>query len=366
MAETTSVRRGGVDLARVTKTYPSGVVGIEDVTLSVRPGEFVTLLGPSGSGKTTTLNAIAGFVTPTSGAVILDGRDVTGLAPNKRSFGMVFQNYALFPHMTIEANVAFGLHGRGLERGEIRRLVGEALDLVRLQSYGARRPKELSGGQQQRVALARALVYHPPVLLMDEPLGALDKRLRDQMQVEIARLHRDLGTTFLFVTHDQSEALALSDRIVLFRQGRVEQAGTPEDLYMRPTSRFAAEFLGESTSFTGRLTESGTLAWAGGELRGANPNGAPAGSDLALVVRPEHMRVAAGDADVSAGENRVFGRVTELAYLGPHRRIGLRLADETRVVLEERFGDVPGVSFGDEVAVCWRAEDGVLVGGGAA
>ena len=358
--------QGSVELAHVSKIFPSGAVGIEDVSLAIRPGEFVTFLGPSGSGKTTTLNTIAGFITPSSGAVVIDGVDVTGLSPNKRNLGMVFQNYALFPHMTVEQNVAFGLHGRGLDRSAIASRVTEALDMVRLSGYGGRRPKELSGGQQQRVALARALVYQPPILLMDEPLGALDKQLRDQMQVEIARLHRDLGTTFLFVTHDQGEALALSDRIVLFRGGRVEQVGTPEELYTRPSSRFAAEFLGESTSFSGVLAEPDAISWDGGVLRGLRLSSAAVGEEVTLVVRPEHLRISEGPDDVVPGHNRVAGRVSELAYLGSHRRVAVRLADDTRVVLEDPVSNGRSLGYGDEVVVHWSPEQGVLVSGGAA
>ncbi len=363
MRDATPRGPGSIELAGISKIFPSGAVGIEDVTLSVAPGEFVTFLGPSGSGKTTTLNTIAGFIAPSSGAVVIDGRDVTDLPPNKRNLGMVFQNYALFPHMTVRENVAFGLHKRGLGREQVRERVADALELVRLEALGSRRPRELSGGQQQRVALARALVYQPPILLMDEPLGALDKQLRDQMQVEIARLHRDLGTTFLFVTHDQGEALALSDRIALFRDGRVVQVGTPEDLYARPNSRFAAEFIGESTSFSGRMAGPGALSWGEGVLRGADPNRVPSGERATLVVRPEHMRISSTSADPA--DNRVAGRVSDLAYLGSHRRVGVRLEDGTRVVLEEPADPSRGVEYGEEVVVGWRAEHGVLVAGGS-
>jgi len=357
--------RGGVELTRVSKVFPSGAVGIDNVSLAIRPGEFVTFLGPSGSGKTTTLNTIAGFISPTSGSVVIDGRDVTGIAPNKRDLGMVFQNYALFPHMTVEQNVAFGLHGRGLDRATVATRVTDALDMVRLSGFGTRRPKELSGGQQQRVALARALVYRPPILLMDEPLGALDKQLRDQMQVEIARLHRDLGTTFLFVTHDQGEALALSDRIVLFHGGSVVQVGTPQELYTRPSNRFAAEFLGESTSFPGTLTAPDALTWAGGVLRGLRLGSPAIGDDVTLVVRPEHLSIAGSAEPIGPGRNRVFGRVSELAYLGSHRRVAVRLDDDTRVVLEDRATGGQRLGYGDEVVVHWDPEAGVLVTGAA-
>ncbi|MBK0420135.1 ABC transporter ATP-binding protein [Leucobacter sp. CSA1] len=365
MTDSTKKGAGGVELVRVSKTFPSGAVGIADVSLSIEPGEFVTFLGPSGSGKTTTLNAIAGFVAPTSGAVIIDGRDVTRLAPNRRDLGMVFQNYALFPHMTVSENVAFGLHKRGFDRATVRSKVAEALEMVRLGEYGTRRPKELSGGQQQRVALARALVYRPPILLMDEPLGALDKQLRDQMQVEIARLHRDLGTTFLFVTHDQGEALALSDRIALFHDGGVVQVGPPQDIYERPRSRFAAEFLGESTSFTGTLEGEGVLVWQGRRLHGFSVEPIGPGHEATMVVRPEHLRIVPRGEPSSTEENAVGGRVAELAYLGSHRRIGVSLEDGTRAVLEERIDEAAGVGYGDEVELRWRPRNAVLVTGDA-
>lgn len=355
--------QGSVELTRVSKIFPSGAIGIEDINLGIRPGEFVTFLGPSGSGKTTTLNTIAGFITPSAGAVVIDGVDVTSLAPNKRNLGMVFQNYALFPHMTVEQNVAFGLHRRGLSRTEMANRVTEALDMVRLSGYETRRPKELSGGQQQRVALARALVYRPPILLMDEPLGALDKQLRDQMQVEIARLHRDLGTTFLFVTHDQSEALALSDRIVLFRSGGVVQVGTPEEMYTRPNSRFAAEFLGESTSFPGVLTGPDAVTWSGRPLRGLHLGDAGVGDPITLVVRPEHLSITTCADRVGPGRNQVTGCVSELTYLGSHRRIGVRLDDDTRVVLEDPVNSDSSLALGDDVIVHWAPEQGVLVSG---
>lgn len=358
-------KSGGVELFGVTKRFPSGAIGIDNVSLSVRPGEFVTFLGPSGSGKTTTLNAIAGFVAPTEGSVHIDGRDVTDMPPNRRGLGMVFQNYALFPHMTIEANVAFGMHGRGFNKREIQSRVGEALEMVRLGTYGSRRPKELSGGQQQRVALARALVYRPPILLMDEPLGALDKQLRDQMQVEIARLHRDLGTTFLFVTHDQGEALALSDRIVLFREGSVEQVGPPETLYSSPSTRFAAEFLGNSTCFDGRTNRAGGLDWRGRGLGGKNPNAIPSGVEATLVVRPEDMRIVSREKPAGPHENLVSGEIVDLAFQGSFRRVGVLLEDGTRVALEERVVEGEASEFGAQADVAWDASAGVLVEGTA-
>ena len=229
----------------VAKRY-GPVVALNAVDLTVRKGEFLTLLGPSGSGKTTLLNVIAGTVAPTTGRLWIGGRDVTDLPSSERRLGMVFQNYALFPHMTIFENVAFPLRVRKLPWTEIKRRVAEALVLVRLPDVGARKPRELSGGQQQRIAIARCLVYNPDLILMDEPLGALDKKLRDQMQLEIKRLHSNLGVTVLYVTHDQEEALVMSDRICLMNAGRIEQLGDPHELYFQPKSVFAADFLGDS------------------------------------------------------------------------------------------------------------------------
>ncbi|MCQ0018084.1 ATP-binding cassette domain-containing protein [Actinomadura madurae] len=246
---------GRIELVDLCKRFaPRGPLVVDHVGIDVAPGEFVTLLGPSGSGKTTTLNMIAGFTEATSGEIRLHGRDISGLPPHRRGFGMVFQNYALFPHMTVEQNVAFPLRERGVGKRETRRRVGDALDLVDLGGLAGRRPNELSGGQQQRVALARAVVYSPSVLLLDEPLSALDRRLRQTLQHEIKRIHDELKLTFVFVTHDQEEAMVLSDRIAVFNRGRIERLDGPAELYNRPGTRFVATFLGESNIFAGRLT----------------------------------------------------------------------------------------------------------------
>ena len=221
------------------------------ISLDIRSGEFLTLLGPSGSGKTTTLMMIAGFETPTAGDIAIDGRSVVALPPHKRNIGMVFQNYALFPHLTVAENIGFPLKQRGIDRAARARLVAESLELVRLPGYQARYPRQLSGGQQQRVALARSIVFHPRLLLMDEPLGALDKQLRESLQLEMRRLHADLGITFIYVTHDQEEALTMSDRVAVMHEGLIAQVGTPEDLYDRPCDRFVASFIGESNFLPG-------------------------------------------------------------------------------------------------------------------
>ncbi|MGX6447113.1 ABC transporter ATP-binding protein, partial [Patulibacter sp. S7RM1-6] len=246
------LQSGGASIALrgLTKHY-GDAVAVDGIDLEARPGEFLTFLGPSGSGKTTTLNMIAGFVDITAGELRIDDRPVQALPPHKRDIGMVFQHYALFPHMTVAENVAYPLKQRKVEKGERARLVAAALAKVGLEGFGDRRPSALSGGQQQRVALARAIVYSPRVLLMDEPLGALDRKLRDQLRLEIKRIHGELGTTFVYVTHDQEEALALSDRIAVFNHGRVEQVGTAEELYEAPRTLFCAQFLGESTVLRG-------------------------------------------------------------------------------------------------------------------
>ncbi len=369
-----TTRTGGVLLDRVTKRFRSGTIGVDDVSLTVEPGEFVTFLGPSGSGKTTTLNTIAGFAKPSSGRIEIAGADVTALPPSKRNLGVVFQNYALFPHMTVRENIAFGLHGRGLSKAEIGARIEESLAMVRLDGLGDRTPKQISGGQQQRVALARALVYRPPVLLMDEPLGALDKALRDRMQVEISRIHREVGTTFLFVTHDQGEALGLSDRIVLFDRGRVVQVGAPTELYERPASLFAAEFLGESNVFRGELAGPGVLRFGEQPLRFTGDG--PASGSAAVVVRPERLRLV-GVADASGGaargaidraargaagvENRVEARVVNIAYFGAFRRVTLRYADGSSGLLHDGVDAPAPIALGDTVTVGWDAEHAVVV-----
>lgn len=351
-------RTGGVRLHALTKRFRSGTVGVDDVSLAVEQGEFVTFLGPSGSGKTTTLNMIAGFAQPTSGRIEIAGSDVTMLPPNRRNLGVVFQNYALFPHMSVRENVAFGLHGRGLSKAEIGIRIEETLRMVNLDHLGDRTPRQISGGQQQRVALARALVYRPPVLLMDEPLGALDKALRDRMQVEISRIHREVGTTFLFVTHDQEEALGLSDRIVLFDQGRVVQIGAPSELYEQPNSLFAAEFLGESNVFRGAIAGPGAFRFGDRVLRfdGPAPAGAPG---AAMIVRPERMRLV-GDGAASS-VNRLRAEVSNVAYFGAFRRITVRYQDGSSGLLHDGVDAPLPIGLGDTVTVGWQPEHAVVV-----
>lgn len=295
-----------IGIAGVSQHYKD-FVALDAVDLDVRAGEFLTLLGASGSGKSTLLSIIAGFNAPSAGTVTVGGRDVTGVPPHKRGLGMVFQNYALFPHLSVFDNIAFPLRRRKVAKAEVRAAVADVLDLVELGSYAGRRPAELSGGQQQRVALARAIVFNPSVLLLDEPLGALDKKLRDQLQFELKRLHRELGMTFVFVTHDQEEALAMSDRIALMREGQVVQVGTPSEIYDAPAERYVAEFLGESNILDG-------------------PDG------TATMVRPEDLVLLADATGVPAGWTGMPGTVRDVVYLGGSRRIEVLLFDGTRVV----------------------------------
>ncbi|HYN39810.1 MAG TPA: ATP-binding cassette domain-containing protein, partial [Rhodospirillales bacterium] len=245
-----------VSFRKVSKSYDGRTLVVRDLNLDVRRGEFLTLLGPSGSGKTTCLMMLAGFESATTGEIILDGRPVTSVPAHRRGIGMVFQNYALFPHMTVEENLAFPLQVRGLARAQVREKVHDALDMVRLRGYERRRPGQLSGGQQQRVALARALVFEPSLVLMDEPLGALDKQLREHMQYEIRALHARLGVTFVYVTHDQAEALTMSDRIAVFHDGVIQQIAAPVDLYERPANAFVAGFIGENNRMRGQMLAS--------------------------------------------------------------------------------------------------------------
>jgi putative spermidine/putrescine transport system ATP-binding protein len=361
-------RSGALSLERVTKTY-SDVRAVDDVSLDVRPGEFVTLLGPSGSGKTTTLRMIAGFVRPDSGRVVLDGRELTRVPPYKRDVGMVFQNYALFPHMTAGENVAFPLQMRRMPKDDVQRAVADSLRLVQLEGMGGRYPRQLSGGQQQRVALARALVFHPPLLLMDEPLGALDKKLREALQLEIMQLSQRLGLTVMYVTHDQEEALVMSDRIAIYSHGRIEQLGTGEDLYERPTSLFVADFVGESNIFRGTLRgDEGVLTSDAGRTirvseRAVRRRGLSSGP-AAVVVRPERLWIEApGEHEQAASEDAVTlrGRIREVIYLGPSRKFIVQTEDDQTLVVrlqEERRRFDP---TGPEVVVGWPVEDGVVV-----
>jgi spermidine/putrescine transport system ATP-binding protein len=294
-------------------------VALHDVSLAVAPGEFFTLLGPSGCGKTTTLRSIAGFVAPTAGEVRIRGMRVNGVPPHRRRVGMVFQHYALFPHRTVFQNVAFGLRMQGTPRADIAALVAEALALVQLGDHARRYPRQLSGGEQQRVALARALVTRPSVLLLDEPLGALDKKLRGQMQVELRRLQRSVGITAIYVTHDQEEALTMSDRIAVMRGGRVEQVGTPAAIYERPTTLFVADFIGDTNLLPVRVSGSGLVECRGVKLR-ADTAGLAVDTPATLALRPEKLQLdPPGPVD-----NNLDVSVTQVIYAGETVRYLLR------------------------------------------
>ena len=344
------------------------VAAVDGVTLEIRAGEFFSLLGPSGCGKTTTLRMIGGFELPTDGRILLGDRDVTMDPPERRPVNMVFQSYALFPHLTVFENIAFGLRRRKTPDAEVRARVGESLDLVHLAGYDKRRPDQMSGGQQQRVALARALVNRPQVLLLDEPLGALDLKLRRELQVELKRVQLEVGITFIYVTHDQEEALALSDRIAVMDHGKVEQLGSPEELYDKPQSRFVAGFIG-TTNLLEAVVErvDGTVAvvrLADGERGLATAGDAAAGDTVDLAIRPEaiHLEPAnPGDPAPSDTTGMALGgQILQSAYLGTSISFQVRTAGgETLAVVvprgHQRFG------IGDAVRVRWHADDAMVL-----
>ncbi len=346
-----------------SKTY-GAVTAVAGATLDLAEGEFLTLLGPSGSGKTTLLMMVAGLVPPTGGEIWIDGKRATWLPPNRRDIGIVFQNYALFPHLTVHENIAFPLRMRRLPEAEIRREVARVLDIVQLPQMAERLPRALSGGQQQRIALARCMVYRPSIILMDEPLGALDRKLRDQMQLEIKALHGRLGITVLYVTHDQEEAMAMSDRICLMNLGRIEQIGTPQDLYFQPASVFAAEFLGESNILDANLLvrepARATLRGpAGLTLVAASAGDAASGSPVKLVVRPERLRLLGPDEPAA---NVAPGHLKEYVFVGGVSRFFVALADGTTLSVKQlTAGAVVAARPGDAVRVGWRAEDALVL-----
>jgi len=317
-----------VELRGCTRDY-GGVRAVDALDLGVHEGEFLSLLGPSGCGKTTTLNLIAGFVEPTAGCILVDGEDVTGRPAHLRGLGVVFQSYALFPHLSVFENVAFGLRERRVPGGEVARRVGDALELVRLDRRGGQRPSELSGGMQQRVALARALVYRPRVVLLDEPLAALDKKLREEMRSELREIQRSVGITTVFVTHDQTEALGLSDRIAVMSRGRIEQLGAPREIYDHPATRFVADFIGASTVLRGRAVAVDRLAVAGdASLRVAACRALRVGEEVELAIRPERVRLARGP-----GDNVLDARIEGLVYQGAQTEVTARLGDGQRVLV---------------------------------
>ncbi len=349
-----------VEFKGVSKSYDGRTLVIEDLDLRIRQGEFVTLLGPSGSGKTTILMMLAGFQTPTSGEILLEGRPIQDLPPRRRGIGMVFQNYALFPHMTVGANLAFPLEVRGMGAEECRERVDRALRLVRLEGFADRRPGQLSGGQQQRVAIARALGFEPGLVLMDEPLGALDRSLREEMQYEIRRIHRSLAVTVVYVTHDQQEAMVMSDRIAVLRGGVVEQIATPEQLYEEPERAFVARFIGENNQLHGRVVSMVNediceVETGGFKLRALRAVPCGAGDDITLSIRPERVAI---NPDPGRYRNEVSGTVEDMTFLGDHLRI--RLAACGR---KDFIATIPnilghgGLIEGDTVRVAWTVSD---------
>ena len=355
---------------RITKWFGSQVLAVDDVSLDIHANEFFALLGPSGCGKTTLLRMLAGFETPTEGAVFLEGQDITWVSPNRRAVNMVFQSYAVFPHMSVGENVGYGLRVTGIGKRDIGRRVDEALDLVRLSGYADRRPDQLSGGQRQRVALARALVKRPKVLLLDEPLSALDRKLREEMQLELVRLRQEIGITFVIVTHDQEEAMSMAGRIAVMESGRLVQVGAPSDIYEHPGSRFVADFIGSINLLEGQVTglDQGTAALdsveAGRPIR-ALLNGAAvpeAGAKAWVGVRPEKL-VVERTGKPGAG-NAVDGTLLEVAYLGDRSVLHVRL-DSGKVLKascpnERRFG-ADGLAAGDSVHVSWAEENCILL-----
>ncbi len=371
--------RGGdalaaIELIGVAKVFSSKAEtfqAVEQVDLRIEEGEFFSLLGPSGCGKTTTLRMIAGFEEPTRGEILLHGKNMVGVPPYRRDVNMVFQSYALFPHMTVADNVAFGLHRKGVAKAEITRRVDEMLEIVGLGERGKRRPSDLSGGQQQRVALARALVNQPRALLLDEPLAALDLKLRQSMQIELKRIQREVGITFVFVTHDQGEALTLSDRLVVMNNGLIEQAGTPRELYERPATRFVAGFIGTSNIIEGTVDRvDGTRAVLdyGAHGRVLLPaDGVAAGNRVAVAVRPEKVEILEPGAVPSAGRCAVQGTVGEVIYLGTSTNYTVRTSAGDEVIVFQQNASSPAATAerGESVWLTWLPEHSLRLDGAA-
>ena len=350
-----------VRFEKVQKSYDGETLVVKNLNLDIAKGEFVTMLGPSGSGKTTTLMMLAGFEPATNGEIYLNGRPINNVPPHKRGIGMVFQNYALFPHMSVAENLAFPLSVRGMSKAEQEERVKKVLDMVELPQMGGRRPAQLSGGQQQRVAVARALVFEPDLVLMDEPLGALDKQLREQMQYEIKHIHESLGVTVVYVTHDQSEALTMSDRVAVFDDGVIQQLSTPEELYERPINSFVAQFIGENNKLRGTVQDIGrdkvaTIKLDSGDMVKALAVTVKGKGDRTLLsIRPERVTIAP-----KKGKNTIAlpGRVEELIYLGDHIRTRMSVAGHADFIVK-----VPNnaghhqLKEGQSTTVGWEAED---------
>jgi spermidine/putrescine transport system ATP-binding protein len=346
--------RGSVELTGVTKRFGT-MVAVDQLNLTVQPGEFLSLLGPSGCGKTTTLRMLAGFEQPDEGHIRISGEYVQGVPPYKRDVNTVFQHYALFPHMTVAENVAYGLRQKGVNKSEISARVNEALDMVKMSKLAGRKPKQMSGGQQQRVAVARALVNRPSVLLLDEPLGALDRKLREEMQIELKLLQSQLGITFVFVTHDQEEAMGMSDRIAIMLDGHIEQLADPETVYERPTSAFVAGFIGRNNFWRGTSTGSGVRANDGTVFVSSSPEEKVAAGNPALAaVRPESILLASSDP--GRDHNQVPGTVASVSHFGDVLQYVVRTAERDIVALLPRQG-APRLVMGDEVFCHWSDAD---------
>ncbi len=332
----------------VQKTYDGTQLVVRDLNLDIQRGEFLSLLGPSGSGKTTTLMMLAGFESPTAGDIFLDGKPITRTPPHKRNFGMVFQNYALFPHMTVAENIAYPLRVRKLPNAERDAKVKRALEMVQMGAMGGRYPSQMSGGQQQRVALARAMVFDPQLVLMDEPLGALDKQLREHMQIELKALHRQLGVTFVYVTHDQSEALTMSDRVAVFNDGRIQQIDRVDRLYETPSNRFVASFVGDNavldaTVHAAQGDDCEVVLPGGARLHGINVNRASVGAPVQCSVRPERITLADAARAAQPGGNTLAAQVMDVIYFGDHLRLRCKMdsTHEVMVKLSLHHSDVP-------------------------
>lgn len=358
--------RGAISLQRVTKRYGEEAV-VDNIALDIRPGEFFSLLGPSGSGKTTTLMMIAGFANVDEGRILVDGEDITTKSPQARGFGMVFQSYAIFPHLNVFENVAFPLRARGTPEADIKRRVADALALVRLERFADRFSRQLSGGQQQRVAIARAIVFEPRVVLMDEPLGALDKNLRYDMQVEIKEIQRQLGMTVVYVTHDQEEAMNMSDRIGVMNRGRIEQVAAPGEMYEQPANTFIGRFLGEANLIEGTLQESSSAGAAvrigdNMVLRAPSAPSDLTGKTVHLFVRPERVAVS-GRATVAAeaGMNSIAGRVRRCSFLGNINRYVIAVGP-TDITVDIQNAGGNRFAVDDDVVLSWRVADSLVLG----
>ena len=354
-----SQETGFVIFDKIDKSYDGEVLVVRNLNLNIAKGEFVTMLGPSGSGKTTTLMMLAGFETPTNGEIFLENKPISKIPPYEREIGMVFQNYALFPHMTVQENLSFPLEVRKLSKAVTSEKVKKALDMVELGEFGTRFPAQLSGGQQQRVALARALVFEPRLVLMDEPLGALDKNLREQMQYEIKHIHERIGITVVYVTHDQSEALTMSNRIAVFNEGMIQQLSTPDILYEKPENSFVAQFIGENNRMVGTIKElEGSYCIAdvegGGRVKALKVNVGSVGEKTQLSVRPERVKVKSSDIQ---GENSFAGEIKELIYLGDHIRARLEVCGNDEFIVKIPNEGQIQLKEGESIGVTWSPDD---------